>query len=133
MAQTQVVTAVHWLPHRRGAIAVAIGEPGTLNEHAARSAHDSYILVWSARDPIHPEYVLECPNQVMAFSMNPGNPAMVAAGCYNGQVRVAHGTYSSRLCPRGCLGRMAAGLAGPGRGARADSQAGRMCRLQRQL
>ncbi len=79
---------MQWLPHRRGAIAVACHEPLSHTERIGRMGRltNAYILIWNFKDPIHPEYVLESPHEVMCFQYNPGNPDVVAAGCYNGQV-----------------------------------------------
>ena len=64
------------------------------------SSHNLYMLAHSCtrththtlhntpQDPIHPEYVLQAPFEVFSFQYNPANPEIIAAGCYNGQVRV---------------------------------------------
>jgi hypothetical protein len=72
----QVVTAIEWLPHKRGFVAVACAEPLSHGERVSRMGRPtpSYILVWNFRDPIHPEYVLECPAEVFSFQYNPANP-----------------------------------------------------------
>ena len=48
--------------------------------------HAAAIAVWNFRDSIHPDFVLEAPHDITAFSINPCQPHLVAAGCHNGQV-----------------------------------------------
>lgn len=87
-SKNKVVTAIQWLPHKRGFVAVACAEPLSHTERISRMGRPtpSYILVWNFRDPIHPEYVLESPSEVFSFQYNPANPEVVTAGCYSGQV-----------------------------------------------
>jgi hypothetical protein len=107
----KVVSALQWVPHRRGVVAVALTDPAPLLERAARAGTpcSHHVLLWSFRDPIHPELVLESPSEVFCFAFNPASPDIVAAGCYNGQVG----------CPgnHGSGGGWGSGAAGqPGRG-----------------
>ena len=46
----------------------------------------SLILIWGFSDPIHPQLVLEAPEDIYTFKFNPTDPNIVAAGCINGQV-----------------------------------------------
>ena len=46
----------------------------------------SLILIWGFSDPIHPQLVLEAPEDILCFKFNPTDPNIVAAGCINGQV-----------------------------------------------
>jgi len=87
-SKNMVVSAIEWLPHRKGVVAVACTEAMGHQERVTRMGRPSnaYILIWNFRDPIHPEFVLQAPNEVFAFQFNPANPDVIAAGCYNGQV-----------------------------------------------
>lgn len=87
-AATQVVTCIQWLPHKRGCLAVACAGAATLNERAAKAGcpAPAHVLIWSFRDPIRPESVLESPHEVFTLQVNPSRPDVVAGGCYNGQV-----------------------------------------------
>ncbi|GAX83067.1 hypothetical protein CEUSTIGMA_g10493.t1 [Chlamydomonas eustigma] len=87
-SKNKVVSAVQWLPHRKGVVAVACTEAASYAERVAkagRPAH-AYILIWNFKDPIHPEFVLQAPFETAAFQYNPFNPDIITAGCYNGQV-----------------------------------------------
>ena len=69
-------------------MAVACSEPLSFNERVevAGVPKTCAILIWNFKDPIHPQYVLEAPDEVFAFQFNPVQPEIVAAGCYNGQI-----------------------------------------------
>lgn len=86
----QVVSAICWVPDRKGVVACACTDPASQTERLASMGRLSpaYILVWNFRDPIHPEYVLESPHEVFCFQYNPVNPDIVVGGCYNGQLVV---------------------------------------------
>ncbi|NXM74807.1 WDR63 protein, partial [Serilophus lunatus] len=48
--------------------------------------HQSVILFWSCFDPIQPQLVLECPEDIYCFQFSPSDPNIIAGGCINGQV-----------------------------------------------
>jgi len=87
-SKNKVVSAIQWLPHRKGVVAVACTEVASHSERVTKAGRPSnaYILIWNFKDPIHPEYVLQAPFEVFSFQYNPSNPDIIAAGCYNGQV-----------------------------------------------
>ena len=87
-SKNKVVTALQWVPGKKGVIAVACAEATTFSErvHKVGRPSNAYILIWNFRDPLTPEYVLQAPYEVFAFQFNPLNPDIVTAGCYNGQV-----------------------------------------------
>ncbi|KAK9820498.1 hypothetical protein WJX72_010908 [[Myrmecia] bisecta] len=87
-SKNKVVSAIQWLPHRKGVVAVACTEPLSFSERmeVGGSPAACAILIWNFKDPIHPEYVLEAPVEVFAFQCNPLQPDIVTAGAYNGQV-----------------------------------------------
>lgn len=72
----------------QGVVAVACTEPTSFSERVEQAGTPKTyaILVWSFRDPIHPELVLESPVEVFSFQCNPLQPDIMVAGCYNGQV-----------------------------------------------
>ncbi|KAK3283163.1 hypothetical protein CYMTET_9130 [Cymbomonas tetramitiformis] len=82
------VSAIAWMPKRKGVVGVACTEPVTFDERieSAGRVKTSAILIWNFVDPIHPQYVLEAPFDVFAFDFNPKKPEIVAGGCYNGQI-----------------------------------------------
>jgi len=96
-SKNKVVSAIQWLPHRKGVVAVACTEALSHAERVVRAGRPAaaYILIWNFKDPIHPEYVLQAPFEVFSFHFNPMNPEIIAAGCYNGQVVVwdMHGEH----------------------------------------
>lgn len=76
----QVVSAIQWLPHRKGVVAVSCTDPASHHERLNKVGRlsSAYILIWNFKDPIHPEYVLESPHEVLAFQYNPANPEIIA-------------------------------------------------------
>ncbi|KAJ3090116.1 WD repeat-containing protein 63 [Quaeritorhiza haematococci] len=46
----------------------------------------SLILIWSFHDPIHPQLILEAPDDIHCFQFNPHDPNVIAGGCINGQI-----------------------------------------------
>ena len=90
---SQVVSAIQWLPHRKGVVAVACTEAQSHAERVARMGRTqpAHILVWNFRDPIHPELVLQSPWEVFAFQFNPVQPDILtgrAAGERTGRAVV---------------------------------------------
>eukprot|EP00891_Asterochloris_glomerata_P001605 jgi/Astpho2/1605/e_gw1.00028.2.1_t len=87
-SKNKVVSAIQWLPHRKGMVAVACTEPLSFSERVevAGTPKAHAVLIWNFKDPIHPEMVLESPFEVFSFQCNPAQPDAVAGGCHNGQV-----------------------------------------------
>ncbi|BBM98012.1 dynein axonemal intermediate chain 3 [Marchantia polymorpha subsp. ruderalis] len=86
--RSKMVSAVDWMPGRNGIVAAAISDSKSFDERMqiAGKPSDSYVLVWSFLDPIHPQMALESPSDVFSMRFNPVRPMLVAGGCYNGQV-----------------------------------------------
>uniref|UniRef100_A0A7S0R4E4 WD repeat-containing protein 63 n=1 Tax=Pyramimonas obovata TaxID=1411642 RepID=A0A7S0R4E4_9CHLO len=82
------VSAIVWVPKKKGMVAVACTEPKTFDERLenAGRVQNSAILIWSFSDPIHPQYVLDSPFDVFSFQFNPKRPEIVCGGLYNGQI-----------------------------------------------
>ncbi|KAF6260876.1 WD40-repeat-containing domain protein [Scenedesmus sp. NREL 46B-D3] len=123
-SKNKVVSAICWVPNRKGVVACACTDPASQTERLASMGRLSpaYILIWNFRDPIHPEYVLESPHEVFCFQYNPANPDIVVGGCYNGQLIV----WDTAGLESGRHGVGAAGgaAAGGGRGGVAGSASG---------
>jgi hypothetical protein len=71
------VSAVDWLPGRKGVVAVACAEPASFAERveAAGRVHTSAVLVWNFTDPIHPQvtflFVKDCLRQQFSSGTSP--------------------------------------------------------------
>eukprot|EP00775_Hariotina_reticulata_P012026 gene12026-12171_t len=89
-SRNKVVSAICWVPHRKGVVACACTDPASQTDRLATMGRlaPAFILVWNFKDPIHPEYVMESPQEVYCFQYNPLKPNIVSAGCYNGQTVV---------------------------------------------
>ncbi|CEG49011.1 Cytoplasmic dynein intermediate chain [Plasmopara halstedii] len=89
-SKNKTLRAIDWHPKRYGIVAVA----ATTNASFAKrldlfdTIESSYILIWNFVDLIHPQIMLESPQDVMTMRFNPTAPHIVAAGLYNGQVLV---------------------------------------------
>lgn len=46
----------------------------------------SLILIWSFQDPIHPQLILEAPDDINCFKFNPIESSIIVGGCINGQL-----------------------------------------------
>uniref|UniRef100_A0A8C4W6M9 Dynein axonemal intermediate chain 3 n=1 Tax=Gopherus evgoodei TaxID=1825980 RepID=A0A8C4W6M9_9SAUR len=101
LKEYQSFTDLHYLKHRRvscvcwhptiyGIIAVSVTERLSYEERITQSGklllQKSPILFWSFSDPIHPQLMLECPEEVYCFEFCPSDPNIIAGGCMNGQV-----------------------------------------------
>ncbi|KAF8061413.1 bifunctional 3-dehydroquinate dehydratase/shikimate dehydrogenase [Scenedesmus sp. PABB004] len=119
-SKNKVVSAIAWLPHRRGVVACACTDAAGQTERLAGAGRLSpaYVLVWSFRDPIHPQYVLESPHEIFSFQHNPANPDLVVGGAYNGQLVLWDTAELAGPAARrgGAAGGADAGGAGSGRG-----------------
>ncbi|RLN02703.1 hypothetical protein BBJ28_00011642 [Nothophytophthora sp. Chile5] len=89
-SKNKTLPVVDWHPRRHGVVAVA----AAANASFARrldlldTVDSSFILIWNFVDLIHPQIMLEAPQDVLAMRFNPAAPHLVAAGLYNGQVLV---------------------------------------------
>ncbi|NXA26264.1 WDR63 protein, partial [Ibidorhyncha struthersii] len=86
----RTISCVCWHPTIYGIIAVSAREQLSYEEQVNLSdksfLQQSVILFWSFFDPIHPQLMLECPEDVYCFQFNPSDPNIIAGGCLNGQV-----------------------------------------------
>uniref|UniRef100_A0A4X2KLI1 Dynein axonemal intermediate chain 3 n=1 Tax=Vombatus ursinus TaxID=29139 RepID=A0A4X2KLI1_VOMUR len=86
----KTITCVCWHPTIHGLIAVSIAERLNYEERVQFSGklllQPSLILFWSFSDPIHPQLMLQSPDDIFCFQFCPSNPDIIAGGCINGQV-----------------------------------------------
>lgn len=96
----QVISAIDWMPHTRGVVAVAYCSPSFTSftaaaaEDAAQQDSDSsmgwgrpsVILIWNFVDPIHPQARLEAPCDVVTMRFHPNHAHILVAGLVNGQI-----------------------------------------------
>ncbi|KAI9089425.1 WD40-repeat-containing domain protein [Phlyctochytrium arcticum] len=86
------ISCTDWHPTIKGKCVVAISctERMSFDERVERGlffrSRRALILVWSFHDPIHPQLILEAPEDVLSFQFNPNDPNIIAGGCINGQV-----------------------------------------------
>ncbi|NXK79666.1 WDR63 protein, partial [Amazona guildingii] len=86
----RTISCVCWHPNIDGVIAVSARQRLSYEEHINLSdkslLQQSAILFWSVSDPIQPQLLLECPEDIYCFQFSPSNPSIIAGGCINGQV-----------------------------------------------
>ncbi|XP_063155938.1 dynein axonemal intermediate chain 3 [Candoia aspera] len=86
----RTVSCICWHPTIYGIIAIAVTERLTYEDRVAQSGKlllwKAPILFWSFADPIHPQLMLECPEDIYCFQFSPSDPNIIAGGCLNGQV-----------------------------------------------
>ncbi|NXJ89202.1 WDR63 protein, partial [Corythaixoides concolor] len=84
------ISCVCWHPTIYGIIAVSARERLSYDKQVNLSdkslLQQSVILFWSFFDPIHPQLMLECPEDIYCFQFSPSDPNIIAGGCINGQV-----------------------------------------------
>ena len=82
-----------WQPGVKGVVAVSLAQRADCDQRAAELevkpiGNGPSVLLWSFSDPIHPQYVLEAPGDVLAFRFHPTRPATVIGGLSDGTVVV---------------------------------------------
>ncbi|NWR30509.1 WDR63 protein, partial [Tachuris rubrigastra] len=86
----RTISCVCWHPTISGIIAVSARQQLSYEEQVKLSnkslLHQSVILFWSFSDPMHPQLILECPEDIYCFQFSLSDPNIIAAGCINGQV-----------------------------------------------
>ncbi|KAM6168306.1 dynein axonemal intermediate chain 3 [Erethizon dorsatum] len=90
-SQTEkMITCVSWHPTIYGLIAVSVAVRLSFEDRVHFSGklllQPSLILFWSFSDPIHPQLMLESPDDIFCFKFCPSDPNIIAGGCINGQV-----------------------------------------------
>ncbi|KAM9241771.1 dynein axonemal intermediate chain 3 [Dugong dugon] len=86
----KTITCVSWHPTINGLIAVSVAVRLTFEDRVHSSGklllQPSLILFWSFSDPIHPQLMLESPDDIFCFEFCPSDPNIIAGGCINGQI-----------------------------------------------
>ncbi|XP_015210607.2 dynein axonemal intermediate chain 3 isoform X2 [Lepisosteus oculatus] len=84
------ISYINWHPTINGVIAVAVTErlcfEDRINLSTKLLLSPSLILFWSFSDPINPQLLLECPDDIYCFEFCPSDPNIIVGGCINGQV-----------------------------------------------
>ncbi|KFP24790.1 WD repeat-containing protein 63, partial [Colius striatus] len=88
----RIISCVCWHPTIYGIIAVSARQQLPDEEQANLSdkslLQQTVIVFWSFFDPLHPQLMLECPEDIHCFQFSPSDPNVIAGGCINGQVVV---------------------------------------------
>ncbi|XP_066481527.1 dynein axonemal intermediate chain 3 [Tiliqua scincoides] len=86
----RTVSDICWHPTIYGIVAVSVTERLSYEERVEQPGKlllwNAPILFWSFADPIHPQLMLECPEDIYCFQFSPSDPNIIAGGCLNGQV-----------------------------------------------
>ncbi|XP_061201219.1 dynein axonemal intermediate chain 3 isoform X1 [Neopsephotus bourkii] len=86
----RTISCVCWHPNIDGIIAVSARQRLSYEEHINLSdkslLQQPAILFWSVSDPIQPQLLLECPEDIYCFQFSPSNSNIIVGGCSNGQV-----------------------------------------------
>ncbi|NXT55435.1 WDR63 protein, partial [Pluvianellus socialis] len=86
----RTISCICWHPTIYGIISVSARERLSYEEQVNLSdkslLQQSVILFWSFFDPIHPQLMLECPEDICCFQFSPSDPNIIIGGCINGQV-----------------------------------------------
>ncbi|KAJ3169656.1 WD repeat-containing protein 63 [Geranomyces variabilis] len=89
-SKDRCISCVDWHPTIKGVLAVSCTERLGFDERVERGlflrSRRSLILLWSFHDPIHPQLILEAPEDIMCFKFNPHDPNIIAGGCITGQI-----------------------------------------------
>ncbi|KAG9350910.1 hypothetical protein JZ751_024799 [Albula glossodonta] len=89
-SKEKTISCINWHPTISGVITVAVTEKLSFEERINDSTklllNPSLILFWSFSDPLNPQLVLECPDDVFSFEFCPSDPNIIVGGCMNGQV-----------------------------------------------
>ncbi|XP_053096688.1 dynein axonemal intermediate chain 3 [Pangasianodon hypophthalmus] len=89
-SKNKVISYISWHPTISGVIAVAVTEQLSFEERINNSTklllNPALIIFWSFSDPIHPQLLLECPDDVLCFHFCPSDTNIIVGGCMNGQV-----------------------------------------------
>ncbi|NXY50316.1 WDR63 protein, partial [Ceuthmochares aereus] len=85
-----MIRCVCWHPTIDGIVAVSARRRLSYEEEVnlcdKSVLQQSVIIIWSFFDPIHPQLILECPEDIDCFQFSPSDPNIIAGGCISGQV-----------------------------------------------
>ncbi|KAK6099299.1 hypothetical protein MT418_000733 [Batrachochytrium dendrobatidis] len=89
-SKDRCISCIDWHPQQKGVLAISCTQRMSYEEKIERGSSvkskQSLIIIWSFHDPIHPQLILEAPEDVHAFRFNPVDPNIVVAGCTSGQI-----------------------------------------------
>ena len=84
------ISCIDWHPTLRGVVGISCSQRFAFDERVERGfsvrSKQSLVIIWSFHDPIHPQLILEAPEDVQCFRFNPTFPNIVVGGCLNGQI-----------------------------------------------
>ncbi|XP_053542409.1 dynein axonemal intermediate chain 3 isoform X2 [Ictalurus punctatus] len=90
LRKDKVISYINWHPTISGVIAVSVTGKLSFEEKIDSSTklllNPAMIIFWSFSDPIHPQLLLECPDDVLSFHFCPSDSNIIVGGCMNGQV-----------------------------------------------
>jgi WD40 repeat protein len=109
------VSCIEWHPSAKGVVALSCSRRVSLDDRIdvgfSYKHRQSFIIFWSFSDPIHPQLVLEAPDDICCFQFNKEDNNIVVAGCANGQLVLWDiSEHQERL--RSTKGKGAAGVGG---------------------
>ncbi|XP_059504253.1 dynein axonemal intermediate chain 3 isoform X2 [Stegostoma tigrinum] len=88
-SQGRRISHIEWHPAILGLVAVSVVDRITMEDRINLTNRlvrsHSYILFWNFTDPIHPQIMLESPDDIYSFQFCPTDPNILAGGCKNGQ------------------------------------------------
>jgi hypothetical protein len=87
-SKNKILKSIDWHPTSKKTVAVSCVDNVSFDEKVASSgrAAKAYVLIWNFSDLIHPQLVLQSPQEVQCFRINPTNPNLIAGGTSSGQI-----------------------------------------------
>ena len=84
----KILKSIDWHPNSKKIVAVSCVDNVTFDERVSGSgrAKKAYVLIWNFQDLIHPQLVLQSPQEIQCFRINPTNPNFIAGGTISGQI-----------------------------------------------
>ncbi|XP_078501688.1 dynein axonemal intermediate chain 3 [Lissotriton helveticus] len=90
LSKDKSISCINWHPTIPGLVAVSLAERLSYEDRINASAKllltPVLIIIWSFADPIHPQLMLECPEEICCFKFCPTDSGIIAGGCINGQI-----------------------------------------------
>jgi len=84
------LACIDWHPSRKAMLAVSPIRNLSFDDRNSRAGRPvlAHVLLWDFADLIHPQIMLEGPNEILCFrfNRNPDQHELIACGCINGQV-----------------------------------------------
>uniref|UniRef100_A0AAY4DBC1 WDR63 n=1 Tax=Denticeps clupeoides TaxID=299321 RepID=A0AAY4DBC1_9TELE len=89
-SKDKMISYISWHPNISGLIAVAMTERLSFEQRISGSTklllNPPLILFWGFSDPINPQLLLKCPDDIFSFQFCPSDPNIIVGGCKNGQI-----------------------------------------------